>query len=174
VISAEVLSITLLYASERVPHIAWLLGYLQVKGGNLESIRLTPVFLFGSFTTCAGALLRYWCYRLLGDAFTFDINIRKGHRLVSTGPYSIVRHPGYISGTLNYCGLYLAFAAPVRDSRLNINHWILTLAGRAHGYKSLEFSAPALVKSSLGHCVSSIHLFSLSPYDVFRGKSSYC
>lgn len=115
VISAEISSITLLCASGQIPEVARLIECLQLKGGNLENIRFTPVFLFGALVTCTSALLRLWCYRLLGDLFTFDINIKKGHRLVSTGPYSIVRHPSYTAGTLNYCGLFLAFAAPVRD-----------------------------------------------------------
>ncbi|KAH6914449.1 hypothetical protein BKA70DRAFT_1217988 [Coprinopsis sp. MPI-PUGE-AT-0042] len=110
--SAEILSIILCYAPTQSSTSARPFEYLQLKGGNLDNLRFTPLFLFGALVTCAGALLRYWCYHLLGDLFTFDITIKKDHRLVSTGPYSIVRHPSYFAGTLNYCGLFLAFAAP--------------------------------------------------------------
>lgn len=41
------------------------------------------------------ALIRGECYRILGHMFTFEIVIQEQHQLVSKGPYSVVRHPGY-------------------------------------------------------------------------------
>lgn len=42
-----------------------------------------------------GAWIRRRCYATLGKFFTFDLSIRKDHKLVTSGPYSIVRHPSY-------------------------------------------------------------------------------
>jgi protein-S-isoprenylcysteine O-methyltransferase Ste14 len=47
------------------------------------------------------------CYRQLGKQFTFEFSIQEDHKLVTTGSYSVVRHPGYtallIVGTGNLC-----------------------------------------------------------------------
>ena len=62
------------------------------------------------FIITAG-LLRLQCYRTLGRFFTFEVSIRKGHQLVTTGPYNIVRHPSY-SGSLLMCiGMILWFTS---------------------------------------------------------------
>ncbi|KII86593.1 hypothetical protein PLICRDRAFT_55516 [Plicaturopsis crispa FD-325 SS-3] len=62
-------------------------------------IHITPLFVFGSLLTLAGGLIRFLCYRTLGRFFTFELSIRSNHRLVKSGPYSLVRHPGY-TGTI--------------------------------------------------------------------------
>lgn len=53
--------------------------------------------MIGTVLAVAGGFIRYRCYRELGDLFTFEMSIRRDHRLVSSGPYSVVRHPGYTS-----------------------------------------------------------------------------
>jgi protein-S-isoprenylcysteine O-methyltransferase Ste14 len=42
-----------------------------------------------------GAGLRKWSFITLGRFFTYQLAIRKGHRLVKTGPYQYLRHPSY-------------------------------------------------------------------------------
>jgi protein-S-isoprenylcysteine O-methyltransferase Ste14 len=108
-ILAEVISI--LAISTGSEH---LLPYLQFHGGNLRALECTTAFVVGAFVTSAGGLARYLCYRTLGQYFTFEISIKKDHRLVKTGPYSIVRHPSYTAITMVYFGLFFAFAYPVR------------------------------------------------------------
>ncbi|KAF9238464.1 hypothetical protein BU15DRAFT_62442 [Melanogaster broomeanus] len=58
----------------------------------------TPAFLAGSILNIAGSLLRIHCYRVLGRMFTFELSIRQDHKLVTSGPYSVVRHPSYTGG----------------------------------------------------------------------------
>lgn len=43
----------------------------------------------------AGILLRYSGICTLGHLYTFQVSIRKDHRLMQVGPYKWVRHPGY-------------------------------------------------------------------------------
>lgn len=52
------------------------------------------VILFGS--------LRFWCYSVLGEMFTFNLMIKKDHKLIQTGPYKYLIHPSYTGqlGTL--------------------------------------------------------------------------
>ncbi|GES79499.1 ICMT-domain-containing protein [Rhizophagus clarus] len=47
-----------------------------------------------------GALLRLWCFKCLNEYFTFNITIKKNHKLITTGPYSLLVHPSYTGGTL--------------------------------------------------------------------------
>jgi ATP-binding cassette subfamily G (WHITE) protein 2 (SNQ2) len=53
------------------------------------------------------------------DLFTFEITIRENHRLVKTGPYSMVRHPSYTAVLVLEIGIfcwYLALGSWLRES----------------------------------------------------------
>ncbi|KAK7463385.1 hypothetical protein VKT23_006740 [Stygiomarasmius scandens] len=65
---------------------------------------LNTVQVAGCLLSVCGGLLRYWCYRALGDLFTFQLTVREKHHLVTTGPYSIVRHPGYLGSSITAVG----------------------------------------------------------------------
>lgn len=58
-------------------------------------VRLTSTFTVGTLLCLVGGIMRIFCYRALGRHFTFELSIRKNHKLVTNGPYSIVRHPSY-------------------------------------------------------------------------------
>jgi len=60
-----------------------------------------------------GGLIRLECYRQLGTMFTFEMSIRKDHMLVTSGPYGIVRHPGYTGILLVISGMLLLHASEV-------------------------------------------------------------
>ncbi|KAF9221769.1 hypothetical protein BS17DRAFT_784673 [Gyrodon lividus] len=59
---------------------------------------LTPTFLAGSILSIVGSFIRAHCYRTLGRMFTFELSIRKEHKLITSGAYAIVRHPSYTGG----------------------------------------------------------------------------
>ncbi|KAI0335772.1 hypothetical protein GY45DRAFT_701929 [Cubamyces sp. BRFM 1775] len=58
-------------------------------------VHLTPTFLLGALLCGIGGIMRILCYRALGRHFTFELSLRKDHKLVTDGPYAIVRHPSY-------------------------------------------------------------------------------
>ncbi|KAI0754825.1 hypothetical protein C8Q80DRAFT_391798 [Daedaleopsis nitida] len=60
-----------------------------------HGIQLTSTFVLGWLMSMLGASIRVACYRAMGKHFTFEVTIRKDHRLVTSGPYSVVRHPSY-------------------------------------------------------------------------------
>ncbi|KIJ18334.1 hypothetical protein PAXINDRAFT_9404 [Paxillus involutus ATCC 200175] len=73
---------------------------------------LTPTFLAGSVLSIIGNLLRIHCYRTLGKMYTFELSIRKEHKLITSGVYAIVRHPSYTGGICTRLGLLLYVLSP--------------------------------------------------------------
>ncbi|KAI0916098.1 hypothetical protein AcW1_010042 [Taiwanofungus camphoratus] len=57
---------------------------------SASSVRISRMFLVGWLLQSSGGLFRY-----LGRFFTFQLAVQDEHKLVTGGPYSIVRHPGY-------------------------------------------------------------------------------
>jgi len=72
-------------------------------------VELTLQSTIGMVFIISAGLLRLYCYRTLGRFFTFEVSIRKGHQLVTAGPYSIVRHPSYTAIVLMTTGMILWF-----------------------------------------------------------------
>ena len=71
-----------------------------------------PFIAGAAMLCCMGGMFRKLCYRSLGRMYTFEITILPSHQLVTTGPYSVVRHPGYASAILVQIGLQLLLYAP--------------------------------------------------------------
>lgn len=57
----------------------------------------------------AFASIRLYCFRTLGRFFTFQVTLRKEHKLIIDGPYRFVRHPGYMGMILGALGTLLWF-----------------------------------------------------------------
>lgn len=75
-------------------------------------LRLSPLFLIGWLLLALGGSLRLLCYRRLGRLFTFRLSIADDHRLITTGPYAIVRHPSYMAWIVFMSGLLLMQLSP--------------------------------------------------------------
>ncbi|KAF9242057.1 hypothetical protein BU15DRAFT_44234 [Melanogaster broomeanus] len=73
---------------------------------------LPPAFVAGSLLITSGGLIRWLCYRTLHRFFTFELSIQKDHKLVTKGPYSVVRHPSYTGTVLLTIGLFLMHGHP--------------------------------------------------------------
>jgi protein-S-isoprenylcysteine O-methyltransferase Ste14 len=68
-------------------------------------IGIGPGFILGWIATTVGTAIRLGAYRELGRFFTFSLAIRKDHKLVTSGPYSYVRHPSYTALILTCPGI---------------------------------------------------------------------
>jgi protein-S-isoprenylcysteine O-methyltransferase Ste14 len=69
-----------------------------------DAIRWVGVLLFA-----VGGALRIWPVFLLGNRFSGLVAIQPGHTLLTTGLYSIIRHPSYLGLLMNSLGWGLAF-----------------------------------------------------------------
>jgi len=78
------------------------LGYAGV--GPLPHWLLYPgltMFLLGLAVTV-------WAYHTLGRFFSLEVQVQREHRVVNTGPYRLLRHPGYAGVLFGFVGLGLA------------------------------------------------------------------
>jgi len=73
-----------------------------------DSLRWLGVLLF-----IAGGALRIWPIYVLGHRFSGLVAIQPGHTLVTTGLYSIIRHPSYLGLLVNALGWAFAFRSGV-------------------------------------------------------------
>jgi protein-S-isoprenylcysteine O-methyltransferase Ste14 len=88
-----------------------LLSFVPNPSGA-SSIGVSQQYLIGTACLVTGALIRWFAYRAMGRMFTFSLTIRDDHRLITDGPYSVVRHPSYTGTILHYIGTVLTcFAA---------------------------------------------------------------
>ncbi|KAJ7460340.1 hypothetical protein B0H11DRAFT_1736653, partial [Mycena galericulata] len=77
-----------------------------------EGLHVTPFLAVETAFIASGAILRLFCYRVLGKHFTFEMGIARDHKLVKTGPYSVVRYPAYTGALLVYLGLLFYYGSP--------------------------------------------------------------
>ncbi|KAG0702403.1 hypothetical protein DFH29DRAFT_501144 [Suillus ampliporus] len=97
---------------------------------------ISPSFLVGSGLVISGGCIRWLCYRVLGRHFTFLLSVRKDHKLITTGPYAIVRHPSY-SGMMMICiGLIILHGSP--------NSWL-----RASGVSRIPGVLPSILAGAV-------------------------
>jgi protein-S-isoprenylcysteine O-methyltransferase Ste14 len=73
-----------------------------------DAIRWLGVVLFA-----AGGALRIWPVFVLGRRFSGLVAIQPGHTLVTSGIYSVIRHPSYLGLLVNALGWALAFRSGV-------------------------------------------------------------
>lgn len=67
----------------------------------------------GACLMAAGISYRFWALKVLGRFFSRNIEIQPGHRLISKGPYRLVRHPAYTGSLLIFFGQSLFLGQPL-------------------------------------------------------------
>jgi protein-S-isoprenylcysteine O-methyltransferase Ste14 len=87
---------------------------MQQTVGSLRKIQdmpITSAFLYGTALAVAGGSIRWWCFRTLGRFFTFKLSLRKGHHIITSGPYAVVRHPAYAGGAIMSIGTVILYGS---------------------------------------------------------------
>lgn len=62
----------------------------------------------GLIIQVGGLVLRVWSMRTLGNFYTRTLRTTQEQHLVNTGPYRMIRHPGYTGALMLWIGLALA------------------------------------------------------------------
>jgi protein-S-isoprenylcysteine O-methyltransferase Ste14 len=73
-------------------------------GSRLAAAVTGETLIFG------GVALRVWAILTLDRFFTFVVGIAADHRVVQSGPYRVIRHPGYAGALLALAGFGVALA----------------------------------------------------------------
>lgn len=71
--------------------------------------------IVGTIFVIIGFIIMNWSAYALGKQFSTDVTIQKGHELITTGPYTQIRHPRYI-GTI----LFFLWVAGIFNAILSI------------------------------------------------------
>jgi protein-S-isoprenylcysteine O-methyltransferase Ste14 len=66
--------------------------------------------LLGVGLMVLGLILRLWAMLTLGKFYTRTLKVSAGQKIVDTGPYRVIRHPGYLGTLLTWIGLPLALS----------------------------------------------------------------
>lgn len=106
---------------ERGDRSFWLVqpGFILAVFGAALEYQFLPALLprlrwmqaAGLAAVIAGIVLLSWARRALGGQFSGHVRIEEGHRLVQSGPYRIVRHPGYLGYLLITLGIAVGFSS---------------------------------------------------------------
>jgi protein-S-isoprenylcysteine O-methyltransferase Ste14 len=95
--------------------IVFTLGFLLVPGSlvldalGIGQMSVASVIAWVGIAVMAlGIALRIWASRVLGRYFTRTLRTTAEQRVVSDGPYRVVRHPGYVGDILMWAGAAFA------------------------------------------------------------------
>ncbi|TBU57109.1 ICMT-domain-containing protein [Dichomitus squalens] len=93
------------------PFSGHILSHFFPARSSSSSLQLTPISAVACALGISGGLIRVWCHRELGRFFTWEVAVRDNHQLITSGPYSIVRHPGYTGWLLLIAGNFALLAS---------------------------------------------------------------
>ena len=109
-----------LYTSALVAVLLLSIAQLMFPGLRVRLWEENALFDWTMVTLCAIGLGWCWWARIhLGNLWSAGVTRREGHRVIDTGPYSVVRHPMYTGSFL----AMFAFAA----TRARLGAWLMAL-----------------------------------------------
>ncbi|KAI1789398.1 hypothetical protein LXA43DRAFT_948710 [Ganoderma leucocontextum] len=109
------------------PLSAPILARLFADPNRAHALALSTPFVVGGLLLVAGARIRKACYSTLGKFFTFQLALFKEHKLVTWGPYAVVRHPSYSGLLLGIAGIATVGLGPgsyLYESGALANRWV--------------------------------------------------
>jgi protein-S-isoprenylcysteine O-methyltransferase Ste14 len=83
--------------------LAPILNYFQVAGVSEGGLQM-----FGLALMVIGLALRYWASKTLGAFYTRTLLVKTDHHIVESGPYRLIRNPGYLGVIVLFVGASLA------------------------------------------------------------------
>ncbi len=100
-VALNVLSLVAFLSEAVVP------GWIYEGPLTLRLIELLPLQVVGLTAWFLGGGLHWWAGRELGRHNLLQIEVRQSHRLITSGPYSRIRHPLYTGVLLMNAGVAL-------------------------------------------------------------------
>ena len=82
--------------------VAWFATPLAVPGSGWVAL------ILGILVMCAGVAIRLWAVVALGHFFRPMVVLQTDHRVITDGPYRLVRHPSYTGMLLVQAGFGIA------------------------------------------------------------------
>ncbi|HET8569605.1 MAG TPA: isoprenylcysteine carboxylmethyltransferase family protein [Candidatus Limnocylindria bacterium] len=95
-------------AASRLPYFVWL-PYVVLAARPGPELEVTePLAWLGLALVVGGTTFASWSAITLGRHFDMEVEVHRGHEVVRTGPYAIVRHPVYAGLAVHFLGMCLA------------------------------------------------------------------
>ncbi|MFN0157510.1 MAG: methyltransferase family protein [Bacteroidota bacterium] len=102
----------------------------------------TVVTIIGLVILVSGVAFRVWSIRTLGRFFTSTVQVQNSHKVISTGPYALVRHPSYLGALTAMVGSAVFMNAFVAA--------IITVVGMLIAYRLRIAAEEQTLASALG------------------------
>ncbi|KAF5338555.1 hypothetical protein D9758_016536 [Tetrapyrgos nigripes] len=87
------------------------ISMLPMSTSSPQLLAKPPAFYIGALLIVFAGYIRCRCYQEMGRNFTFEVAFLNNHTLVTTGPYSIVRHPSYSATYFYTAGVILMWTS---------------------------------------------------------------
>ena len=72
-------------------------------------LSLSPAHIFGLLVFCSGVMLRIWAVQTLGKYYSHIVREIEGHKIITAGPYRVIRHPAYAGMLTANAGVAIFF-----------------------------------------------------------------
>lgn len=110
------------------PGLLALASPLLPPGLAASTLTSTPVIAALAAIALGACWLRFASMAALGDSFSTSLRTREGQAVVSSGPYAVVRHPGYLANGL----LFFSTSLLTAGSPLLTGVWVVLFGAVWH------------------------------------------
>jgi protein-S-isoprenylcysteine O-methyltransferase Ste14 len=99
--------------SDIITLVSLALGVVAASATSSAALPWHPLvsIVLGLVLVAIGLIVRLWAARTLGDFFTRSVVIRDRQRIITVGPYRLVRHPAYLGLLISIVGLGLTLGS---------------------------------------------------------------